>query len=314
MWRCINCGFATPERPSFCKNCGLVQAGIGTHEKYQILEGYCHPLSLIMRNNNLDHYFIDACAGSGRVQAYHKNEYIDGSPLIMAKTRDWVEEKIKDKTKTKHVKCIFIEVNSKAHILLEKWTGNFPDCRRIWGDCNQMLPSVLNNMDSERWKPFVFIYIDPFGLGEPPIMMETLRRVIERDYTELFLQLSVDALIRVSGWLKHVDSPDSELRKQAQTCCETLKVVIGADRMGEFCENWFKWQEGQREEKALQYYLSGLCSYFPHVECIGIPVGSKRPVYYLIYTTRNQTGRKIMQQVTMTAKRKGTESLEKWFN
>jgi three-Cys-motif partner protein len=313
MWRCINCGSTGPERPTYCKNCGLVQAGIGTHEKYQILEGYCHPLGIIMRNNNLDHYFIDACAGSGKVQAYYKDDYIDGSPLIMAKTRNWVEQNIIDKTKPRHLKCIFIEVNSKAHILLEKWTCDFPDCKKIWGDCNQMLPKVLDDLDSERWKPFAFIYVDPFGLGDPPIRMETLKRVLERDYTELFLQLGVDALIRVSGWLKNLDSLDHDLRKQAQSYCETLKVVIGADRIAEFCENWLKWKEGEKEEKALQYYLSGLCGYFPHVECVGIPVGSKRPVYYLIYTTRNQNGKKIMQGIIEKAKRKGTMSLEQFF-
>ena len=313
MWKCINCGSISSERPTFCKGCGLVQAGVGTHEKYQILESYCHPLSLIMRNNNLDHYFIDACAGSGKVQAYYNDEYLDGSPLIMAKTRYHVEERIRHKAKAKHVKCIFIEVNSKTHKLLEKWTGHFPDCERILGDCNQELPRVLNRLDSERWKPFAFIYVDPFGLGDPPIMMETLRRILERDYTELFMQLGVDALIRASGWLKHLNSPDPQKRKKADSYCETLRLVIGDDRIEEFCEKWSRWREGERESRALQYYISGLCSYFPHVECVGIPVGSKRPVYYLIYTTRKEVGRKIMEKIIITAKRKGTASLERWF-
>ena len=313
MWKCINCGSTSSERPTFCKDCGLVQAGVGTHEKYQILESYCHPLSLIMRNRKLDHYFIDACAGSGKVQAYRKDEYLDGSPLIMSKTRDWVEEKIRDKSKPKHVKCILIEVNPKTRNLLERWTCDFPDCEIIPGDCNRELPKVLDRVDSEWWKPFAFIYVDPFGLGDPPIMMETLRRVLERDYTELFIQLSVDALIRASGWLKHLDSPDSEKRKKAESFCETVRLVIGDDRIEEFCEKWSRWREGEKESKTLQYYVSGLCNYYPHVECVGIPVGSKSPVYYLVYTSRNETGKKIMQGIIMTAKRKGTESLERWF-
>jgi len=266
-----------------------------------------------MRNQDIEHYFIDACAGSGKVQAYNNNDYLDGSPLIMAKTRDHVEERIIDKSKTKQVKCVFVEVNRKTRILLEKWTCDFPDCEIIRGDCNRMLPKVLDRLDNERWKPFAFIYVDPFGLGDPPIMMETLRRVLERDYTELFIQLGVDALIRTSGWLKHLNSPDPQQRKKAKSFCETLSLVIGNDRIEEFCNKWLEWREGDRESKALQYYVSGLCNYFPHVECVGIPVGSKRPVYYLIYTTRNKTGRKIMQNIIITVKRKGTESLEKWI-
>lgn len=313
MWKCINCGSTSSERPTFCKTCGLVQAGIGTHEKYQILESYCHPLSLIMRNNNITHFFIDACAGSGRVQAYYNDSYLDGSPLIMAKTRKKVEEKIRDKTRSEHVKCIFIEVNRKTRILLEKWVSGFPDCEIIRGDCNRQLPKVLDRLDNERWKPFAFIYVDPFGLGEPPIKMVTLRRVLERNYTELFIQFSVDGLIRTAGWLKHLDSPDFRKRKAAQTYCKTLRLFVGDDRIEEFCENWLKWREGEKEAKALQYYISGLCNYFPHVECVGIPVGSKSPVYYLIYTTRNETGKKIMRGIIETARRKGTEPLEKFF-
>ncbi len=65
--------------------------------------------------------------------------------------------------------------------------------------------------------------------------------------------------------------------------------------------------------KALQYYISGLTRYFPQVEHAEIPLGSKRPVYYLIYTTRNDTGKKIMQAIIDKAKRRGTESLERFF-
>lgn len=310
---CINCGSTSSERPTFCKKCGLVQAGIGTREKYQILESYCHPFSLIMRNNNIEHYFIDACAGSGRIQAYYSDCYTDGSPIIMAKTRNHVEEKIRDKTKTKHAKCIFIEVNPEAHSLLEKYTCDFENCERILGDCNRELPNLLDRIDNEFWKPFAFIYVDPFGLGDPPIMMETLKRVLERDYTELFIQLSVDGLIRTSGWLKHLESQDPQKRQKAESYYQTLKLVIGDDRIEEFYNEWLRWRMGEKESKSLEYYISGLCHYFPHVECLGIPIGSKRPVYYLIYTTRNRTGKKIMQNVIISAKRRGTKSLEKWF-
>jgi len=199
----------------------------------------------------MTHYFIDACAGSGRVQAYYKDGYLNGSPLVMAKTRDRVEDNIKDKTKTKHVKCMFIEVNPKTRSLLEKWTCDFPNCEIIQGDCNRELPKVLDRLDSERWKPFAFIYVDPFGLGDPPIMMETLRRVLERDYTELFIQLSVDGLIRAAGWLKHQDSLDSRKRKKAQTFCETLRLFIGDNRIGaraRFCNT-------ENEHRSFQHNL-----------------------------------------------------------
>jgi len=313
MWKCLNCGSVHVERPTFCNNCGLVQAGIGTIEKYGILENYCHPLSLILRNNNITHYFIDACAGSGRVQAYNDKSLLDGSPIIMSKTREWVQGTIVDKTKPQQAKCIFIEINPKTHKLLEESTCNSPDCERILGDCNQALPMILDKLDGESRKPFAFIYVDPFGLGDPPVMMETLRRVLERDYTELFIQLTVDGLIRVSGWLPHLNSEETAKRKKAESYCNTLRLFIGDDRIDEFCKNWEQWREGEKETRALQYYISGLTKYFPHIETIGIPVGSARPVYYLVYTTRKETGKKIMEGIITKAKRRGTESLERYF-
>ena len=91
-------------------------------------------------------------------------------------------------------------------------------------------------------------------------------------------------------------------------------MFIGDDRIEEFYNGWKQCREGEKENRALDYYISGLTSYFPHVETIGIPVGSKRPVYYLVYTTRNSTGKKIMQGIIAKAKRKGTERLERWLS
>jgi hypothetical protein len=141
----------------------------------------------------------------------------------------------------------------------------------------------------------------------------TLKRVLERDYTELFIQFTIDGLIRVSGWLKHLNSSNQEKRKKAESYCETLKLVLGDDRIDEFCKEWFRWRDGEKEERALKYYIAGLCDYFPHVECVGIPIGSSRPVYYLLYTTRNDTGKKIMHGIIEKARRKGKARLEKWF-
>jgi len=313
VWKCINCGKEAPERPRVCTNCGLIQAGIGTVEKYAILEEYCHPLSLIMRNQNFDHYFIDACAGSGIVQANQKDTLLDGSPLLMAKTREWVEDKIKDKSKSKHVQSIFIEINKKTHSLLTQTVGRYPGCDVFFGDCNILLPSILDRVESESWRPFCFIYIDPFGLGAPVIRMETLKRVLERGFTELFIHLDMNAIIRSAGWLRHLDSPDESLKKKAQSFCDTLGLVLGEDKIDEYCSNWFKWRRGTRERRSLEYYLSGLEGYYPYIEHVGIPAGSREPVYYLVFTTRNKTGHRIMKGIMDKARRRGSEDLSKWF-
>lgn len=313
MWRCINCGNEARERPTACTKCGLVQAGIGTEEKYTILEEYCTPLSLILRNNNLDHYLIDACAGSGIVQAHDRQELIDGSPLIMAKTQERVEEKIRDKSKRKHSQSIFMEINPKTHDILTASLKSYPNCEVILGDCNQLLPDVLDKIESDIWKPFCFIYIDPFGLGKPVIRMETLKGVLEREYTELLLHLNMDAYIRSAGNLVYLDSPDDRKKKLAKSYYETLKLVLGSDQIEDFCSSWSRWPRGMKEKRCLDYYLAGLEGYYTYIQHIEIPIGSKSPVYYLVFTTRNKTGNDIMDGIMQKARRKGATSLERWF-
>lgn len=314
MWQCMHCRCKKPERPDTCPACGLVQAGEGTQDKYEILESYCHPLSLIMRNHGFSHYFIDACAGSGYVQAFEENKLIKGSPIIMAETREWVENTIKDKTKTPSVECIFIEINQKTRELLEKWTNRYQDfIKVIQGDCNTELEKILNKFDSDAPKPFTFIYVDPFGLGSPVIQKRTVERILERQYTELFMHFSWWGVDRSAGYfLRNHNSPDPTVRKTAKTIGETLDIFLD---LKEWPEIWQKYSRNpkKRRDEILKYYLVSLEKYFKHVEYIEIPVGSEYPSYYLIFTTRNETGRKIMKHIMERKRRRGAESLEKWF-
>lgn len=65
----------------------------------------------------------------------------------MAKTREWVENAIKDKTKQPSLQCKFVEVESKTFKLLERYTApysEFVECKE--GDCNKEIPSMLDKI------------------------------------------------------------------------------------------------------------------------------------------------------------------------
>lgn len=314
MWKCVKCDHESTDRPTTCIKCGLVQAGTGTREKYTILKDYCKPLSLIMRNRNLEHYFIDACAGSGKVQARYRDELIDGSPLIMVKTQELVEETILNKNKSKHAQSIFIEINPKTHALLTSSLIGYSNYKVIHGDCNQLLPNILDNIKSKNWNPFCFIYIDPFGFGSPVIRMETLKGILERDYTELLINLDMNAYIRSAGNLVNLNSHNNRKKKLAKSHYKTLELVLGGDRIQDFCNNWSKWLIGMKEKKCLEYYLEGLKGYYTYIQYIEIPAGSRSPVYYLVFATRNATGNNIMKGIMQKARRRGAISLDKFFN
>ena len=59
--------------------------------------------------------------------------------------------------------------------------------------------------------------------------METLKLVLERGFTELFIHLDMNAVIRSAGWLRHLDSPDESLKKKARSFCDTLGLVLGEE-------------------------------------------------------------------------------------
>lgn len=257
---------------------------------------------MIMRNNKHEHYFIDACAGSGSVQKLNKNELTDGSPLIMAKTRQTVEERIIDKTKEPSVQCKFIECNEKTFKLLERNLASyssFSEC--IQGDCNEELPKILTAVKGA----FTFVYIDPFGLGSPVISFETVKLVLKRSFTELFIHFSWEGVSRTAGLLKNIDHHDSTTRRKARTGIETLTKHLGDG----WRELWEKTPDLNRKKVILEFYKSELKKYYSNIQSIEIPIGSKNPNYYLIFTTRNDTASKIMNDIVTKLKRCGCQPL-----
>lgn len=300
-WECVNCGHTGKERPAVCK-CGLIQEGEGTEQKYQILSDYCPALSLIMRNNRFNHYFIDACAGSGVVQRLNKNELGDGSPLIMAKTRERVEKRIVDKTREPSVKCIFIECEGKTYDILEKTLSPYSDfVKCIPGDCNELLPKILDDMKSA----FAFVYIDPFGLGSPVISFETVKLILKRSFTELFIHFSWEGVSRTAGLLKNINHSNSVRRNKARTGIETLTKHLGEG----WKEIWERTPDWKRKESILNFYISRLKEFYPNIQNVEIPVGSRNPSYYLIFTTRNRTASGIMKDIMTKLRRKGCPSI-----
>jgi three-Cys-motif partner protein len=292
----------------------MIRTGPGTLQKYEILAAYLPALSLIMRNNGYEHYLIDACAGSGIVRLGETDQIIDGSPLIMAKTREQVQSRIRDKTKEPQAKCIFIEFHPKTFSLLEKTMVPFSAyCHSVHGDCNEKLDVELDRITSDlkSRNHFAFVYIDPFGLGAPTIMQDTLRRILERSFTELFVHFSWEGVSRVAGMLSNLDSPDERLRKTARSQCDTLDIYLTP-----------AWREiearklppNERQVAYVSLYKTTLQEYYSRVNQVEIPAGAKDPDYYLFFATRNSTGEEIMKNIIIKVRRRGTESLQKYFS
>jgi len=291
----------------------MIRTGPGTRQKYEILAAYLPALSLIMRNQGYEHYLIDACAGSGVVRLDETDRIIDGSPLIMAKTREEVQKRIRDKTKEPQAKCVFIEFHPKTFSLLEKTMAPFSSyCHCVPGDCNEKLDTELDRItsDMKSLNHFAFVYIDPFGLGAPTITQGTLQKALERPFTELFVHFSWEGVSRVAGMLSNLDSPDDRLREAAGSYCATLDAYLTP-----------AWREieakklpsDERRTAYVELYKTTLQSYYPQVNNVEIPTGAKDPDYFLFFATRNPTGEEIMQNIITKVRRRGAASLQRFF-
>jgi len=263
-----------------------------------------------MRVNGYEHYLIDACAGSGVVFDSENSLTIDGSPLIMARTRDIVQKIIKDKTKEPQAKCIFIEFHPKTFALLQKEVTRFSDfCRCLPGDCNEKLDEGLDQITSEvkERNHFAFVYIDPFGLGTPTIQQKTLQRVLNRPFTELPVHFNWEGVSRVAGSLNNLDAQDETLRRRAEGHCGTLDAYLPGWREIE----GKRLSPKERLSAYVELYRYGLQQHFQNVIDIEIPTGADNPNYVLFFATRNEAGRQIMSNVIAKVKRRGAEPLDK---
>lgn len=322
-WACSNCKCVYSNRFKFCTRCRsskgeafkVVNASQGSLQKYEILGSYIPELSKIMRANNYEHYFIDACAGSGVVYDSSSGKLIDGSPLIFAKVREHPRAQVREPEGKPEAKCIFIEYDDEVFRTLKHYTHGFPSVvDRVKGDCNIKLDEKLDEISSseKQRNQFAFVYIDPFGFGTPTISLPTIERVLRRQFTELFLHFTWEGVSRLSGFAyKHISDNDSKLRNQAEKYKAILDGYLG--------EEWWEIEKrglspSERRREYITLYESTLRKTYPQtLPPIGIPTWERDPAYYLFFATRNEVGREIMKRIMDKVKRRGAPPLRQFF-
>lgn len=323
-WACLKCKNVEATSIERCPKCGassadifkVVNAGEGTLQKYDILQQYTAELSKIMRFNGYQNYLIDACAGSGIVYDKTSGQLIDGSPLIFAKVMQHPRAQLRNPEGQPETKTMLIEYDQQIYRTLTHTVERFPSVvDKVLGDCNTVLDNVLDKISStERQENhFAFVYVDPFGLGTPTIGLRTLDRVLKRDFTELLIHFSWEAVTRLTGLaFKHLADEDDRLRKTAISDKATLDGYLG--------EEWWEIEmknlsPSLRRRAYTDLYASKLRKFYElTVPPVGIPTWKTNPDYYLFFATRNQSGASIMQRIIGGVMREGAEPLDKFWS
>jgi len=266
-------------------------------QKYNILSKYLAACGKFARKYR-NFAYIDTHGGSGLIEVEEKrkkktplfttsNRQMEGSPLIAAHAiQAWAEGK--------EFPCYIIEIHPGRYVTLQESTAAFPWVHTHQGDCNVLLPQILEGIP--QWA-FILCFIDPDGLvcrdlgSQHPVLeftWETMQQIASRKKVEILLNFPVGGIIRVA---KHCQKYPEKPASWAMA--SHLTTYFG-------CDDWWGLR-GKRQ--FLDLYLHRLRSLgFPFLGAYYVCRGNLA-LYYLIYSTRyinrkgEPLGAKIMRNV-----------------
>jgi three-Cys-motif partner protein len=175
------------------------------------------------------------------------------------------------------------------------------------GDVHEHLPKILDTLHREEAS---FFFLDPFGLGVPLEMLETIMgRAGELKYgyrtegaaTELLLNFSMPGLWRNAGHLTSKSTNGKYLKAR-----ETLLSKVDASMGGPWWQEiWLNEKKGDRDRLILEGYAArlaevckgrGLVSWFPCADRWQGP-----PSYFLVHVTQHPDGAWLFNEAVSSA-------------
>lgn len=291
---CKNCGMERDmkEVPRCCSNCGTLFIKDHSVSKTKIIEKYFYKCaSRLHRSNKWKRIvFIDACAGSGKVNNHTSKSLVDGSPIAVAKACE--KFKKNHKSATINLRCIFIEKNIKTYQTLKENTKKYPFCKAIHGDSNNVLNNLLLNLK----RSFVVVFIDPYGVTD--IDLESIpEKIKENEYSELLIHFSWQAFSRNSG-LNPEEYPEN-YKAVCKIIPNFVQMVSGKE--------WESLTPRERAIWCLDEYTKKLKKIYPYMDYIKIPLHNRQAYYYLIFSSKHPLGEQVMQEVVEEVKEEEKE-------
>lgn len=262
------------------ENGGILKIKPHTLHKYNILHKYLR-VCKVFNDKYHNFVYVDTHGGSGRVLLEGKtDEYVDGSPLIVAHYDDtWP--------------CHICEIDPQTYKALEESVCGCENVRTYYGDCNDIIYEILKTIDP--WKKFILFYVDPSrlvysrsdGFSCNQLRHETIRAITRFPRTELLLNFPLEAILRCAGdFFKNPEEP------RAIANGERVSIFMGTET----------WKELPRKNRTprdfLELYMREMLEAYKYKGAYMVRSTEKNlPLYYLVYSTHNYTGAKIMRAI-----------------
>ncbi|MDX3657949.1 three-Cys-motif partner protein TcmP [Streptomyces sp. ID05-26A] len=256
--------------------------------KHGILSRYIVPFTMKVGSTaeNKRVVYIDGYAGAGIY-----NDGTKGSPALILKTAVEMSDK-------RTLECLFIEKN-KDHferlsglVAEHKKNGVATDALR--GEVHQRLPAFLERAKSAP----LLCFLDPFGLGIPfsDIVHIFETRSASQIPTEVILNFSANAIRRIGPFASKAHPTTGEQKTLAR-----VDTACGGD--------WWRkvYCDAADKDKAVEQIAYGFMQRLAKAISGGgfaIQVQKKpshKPVYYLVFITKNYVGLDVFTQAVSSA-------------
>lgn len=246
--------------------------------KYSILRKYlgvCKTFNRIYDN----FVYIDTHGGSGRVSFKSNGKLTEGSPLIASL---W----------NPNAPCHIIELDPDTYNNLRASTSDCGNVTAYEGDCNKWITEILAKIP--KFQKFVFCFVDPSSLVYTvnhtiydQLNANTIRTVAAFPRTELLLNFPLESILRCAG-----DFFNNPKERRAIGNGERVTTFMGST-------TWQDLPEKKRTRRDfLEVYITEMLENYPYVGAILIrSIEKNLPLYYLVYTTHNQTAANIMRGI-----------------
>ncbi|WP_340387113.1 three-Cys-motif partner protein TcmP [Aeromicrobium sp.] len=224
-------------------------------------------------------WLLDGYAGPGYYEAEAGDDPMPGSPVVALEVaQKWGHKR--------DLRCVFIEKSPKHALSLEANVRPFVE----EGLTAEVLQGQVQDKFANAWSLIdggpVLTFLDPFGVGmDRSIMTDNLLEQKRPEPSEVLLNINVEAVSRLGGWLESVDGvvcPKSDIHSAAGV--ERVDRFLGGE---EWRTEFFHARANGNAAEAAESVVRAYCARIEEetgFKSISIPVVRRpnNPVLFLL--------------------------------
>lgn len=240
--------------------------------------------------------FVDTCAGSGLYGSHiAEAEPAFGSPLIGIKALHTLVTDELNRGREILSKSLLLEKNEQTfnslQTAIQQYAPQEHTISQLCGEFVEKIDDILRFCENY----FSLVLIDPFGPSSVPL--HAVSQIVAQKYTDIIMHFPSNAILRMSG--HSANEPTNRLSKER---IKWLDDFFGSIQWKEIIDSELSTEE--KENRWIKFYLERILSN-KNVFAITVPLRFEtieRPIYHLIFMTRNLSGLMEMKRIMQEAK------------